>query len=176
NDITNARLEYQKKVSARTSYGLFVVTNRQTGQLVCKSSGGGLEVTTRMTDSTVLELATGPELSSSGCGRRQAFNLHAAMAGALNGSTRLYVNANREFSNGYVGSGSEDSVVVGLGKKLGRQMVWSVDAGFVRGALLGSLNSYHASFVSTEMRKRLSESFTALIVYRRFDHLVRSEE
>lgn len=173
NNISNARIEYLKKTSERTSYGFFGHTARETGELVCNSNGGGVEFTTKPTDSMMAEVALGPEFGSSGCGRRQAINVHLALAGALSSTTRAYITANREFSSGYVRKGTwEDNVVVGMGRRFSRQISWSVDAGYIKGTLLGSVITYHGYFASTEVRKRLSESFTALVTYRRFDHSV----
>jgi hypothetical protein len=176
NNITNARVEYLKKATERTSYGFFGQGNRETGDLICSTTGGGVEVATKPTDSTMAELAVGPEFGSSGCGRRQAFNLHAALAGALNSTTRAYVTVNREFSSGYVRRGTwEDNVVVGLGKRFNRQISWAADAGYVKGTLMGSAITYHGYFASTEIRKRITENFTALAGYRRFDHSVSNQ-
>ena len=173
NNIANVRLEYLKQATERTSYGFVGHSTRETGTLICDTNGAGFEVATKLRDSIMVELAAGPEFGSSGCGRRQAVNVHMALAGALNATTRAYVTANREFSSGYVRQGTwEDNVVVGVGKRFSRQISWGLDAGYVKGTLMGTLITYHGYFASTEVRKRLSESFTALATFRRFDHSI----
>ena len=175
-NIVTGRIEYLKAQTDRTSFGIFGQTVHETGEILCNTGGAGFEFTTRMTLEMEMELAAGPEFSTTGCGRRQAFNLHAAVAGAVNSSTRVYATANREFSSGYVRRGTwEDNVVVGVGKKLNRQFSWSADAGYVKGTLISSLITYQGYFASTELRKRISESLTAVATYRRFDHSVSSQ-
>ncbi len=175
-NIANARIDYIRKRSERISYGFYGQTTHENGFGLCNSSGGGFQVSTRPTDATIIELAAGPEFDSTGCGRRQAVNVHSAVAGALSGSTRVYVTANREFSSGYVRNSTwEDNVVVGLGRKVGRGVFFSADAGYVKGSLLGSLINYQGYFVTTEVRRRLSENFNVLAAYRRFDHSVSNQ-
>lgn len=175
-NITTGRIEYVKAQTDRTSLGFFGQTVHGTGEIACDSSGGGVQFQSQVTESTLMELSAGPEFSSTGCGRRQAFSLHAAVAGAVNSSTRIYANANREFSNGYVRRGTwEDNVVVGVGKRFSRQFSWSADAGYVKGTLISSVLTYQGYFASTELRKRLSEGLTAVATYRRFDHSVSSQ-
>lgn len=172
-NITNGRIDYMKKQSERLSYGFYGQTTHEDGFGLCNSSGGGFQIATRPTDATVAELAVGPEFDSVGCGRRQAVNVHAAFAGTLNGSTRAYITANREFSSGYVRNSTwEDNVVIGMGRKLGRGTFFSTDAGYMRGALLASLITYQGWFVTTEVRRRLSEDFNFVAGYRRFNQSV----
>ncbi|HWZ45571.1 MAG TPA: hypothetical protein VNW97_19005 [Candidatus Saccharimonadales bacterium] len=176
NNIANIRFEYLKKASERTSYGFYGQGTRETGTLTCDSRGAGFEVAAKLAESALAELAAGPEFGSSGCGRRQAVNVHMALAGTLNSSMRAYVAANREFSSGYVRRGTwEDNVVAGIGKRFSRQISWGLDAGYVKGTLLGSVLTYHGYFASTEIRKRLSESLTVLATYRRFDHSISNQ-
>jgi hypothetical protein len=173
NDIKTFRLEYEKSVSERTSYGFYAQTARQIGQILCNTNGAGVDFRTEPNATTILEVAAGPEFGSKGCGRQQAFNFHFAAAKALNATTRAYATANREFSSGYVSHGTwEDNVVVGVGKQLGRQIEVGCDAGYVKGQVVLQLTPYHGFFASCEARKRLSSSFTLVGSYRRFDHTV----
>jgi hypothetical protein len=175
-NIANGRIDYLKKQSERTSYGFYGQTTHEDGFGLCNSSGAGFQIAVRPTDATVAELAAGPEFDSVGCGRRQAVNVHAAFAGTLNGTTRAYITANREFSSGYVRNSTwEDNVVIGIGRKLGRGTFFSADAGYVKGALLARLITYQGYFVTTEVRRRLSEDFNFVAGYRRFNHNVSNQ-
>ncbi|HZR29540.1 MAG TPA: hypothetical protein VFA71_12250, partial [Terriglobales bacterium] len=58
-DIGMVKLEYQKAISERTSYGFYGQTVRQTGQIVCTTEGGGVEFITKPKSNTVLEVAAG---------------------------------------------------------------------------------------------------------------------
>lgn len=175
-NIANGRIDYLKKQSERTSYGFYGQTAHEDGFGLCNSSGAGFQIATRPTDATVAELAVGPEFDSVGCGRRQSLSVHTAFAGTLNGLTRAYITANREFSSGYVRNSTwEDNVVIGVGRKLGRGTFFSADAGYVKGSLLASLITYQGYFITTEVRRRISEEFNFIAGYRRFDHNVANQ-
>jgi hypothetical protein len=175
-DIGTVKLEYQKSISERSTYGFYGQVIRQTGQIRCASEGAGVEFTTKPSPTAILEFAVGPEFGSSGCGRQQAFNLHFAGAKTLSATLRAYLTANREYSSGYVSQGTwEDNVVAGVGKELSRQVELGFDAGYVKGRVLGRLTAYSGFFASCELRKRLSNSFTLVAAYRRFDHTVSQE-
>lgn len=172
-NIATLRLEYERRHSERFSYGAYGQTIRQTGDVVCSSSGGGLQTSIKITETSLLEAAAGPEVGSGGCRRQQGFNLHVATITSLNANTQTYFNLNREFSSGYLTSGTwEDNVVAGIQKKLSRRIIWDLNAGYVKGTVLGRLDSYHGFFASTELRKRISRSFTGVATYRRFDQSV----
>jgi hypothetical protein len=172
-NISTLRVEYERRHSERFSYGAYGQTIRQTGDVVCSSSGGGLQTSIKITEASVLEAAAGPEVGSGGCRRQQGFNLHVATMTSLNANTQTYFSLNREFSSGYLTSGTwEDNVVAGIQKKLSRRMIWDLNAGYVKGTVIGSLSSYHGFFASTELRERISRSFTGVATYRRFDQSV----
>ncbi len=133
-NISTLRLEYQRQHSERLSYGVYGQTIQQTGDVICSSSGGGLQTSIKVTEASLLELAAGPEIGSGGCRRQQGFNMHIAAMTSLDPATQTYVSVNREFSSGYVTSGTwEDNVVAGLEKKLSRRILWDMNAGYLKG-------------------------------------------
>ena len=174
-NISTLRLEYGRQYSERLSYGVYGQSIRQTGDVLCSSSGGGVQASIKVTESSLFEAAGGPEIGSGGCRRQQGFNLHVAAMDSLNGTTRAYVMLNREFSSGYISTGTwEDNAVAGLEKRLSRRITWDANVGYLKGTVLGRLTSYHGFFVATELRKRLTRTFTAVGTYRRFDQTVSS--
>ena len=82
----------------------------------------------------------------------------------------------REFSSGYISRGTwEDNIVVGASRTLSRFTTLGVDAGYVKGTVLGRLTSYHGYFASTELRRRLSNNFSISATYRLYNHSVSQE-
>jgi len=173
-NISDARVEYQKAFSERTTFGVYGQTIRQTGDSACNSNGAGIKGSTKPTRDALVQFEVGPEFDSAGCMKRQGLNFRLAAVDVLNSTTRAYVTASREFSSGYVTRGTwEDNVVIGFGKTLGPRLTWSANGGYVRGDLsTGTIPSYHGYFADTELRHKLSKSLTAVATYRRFDHTV----
>lgn len=175
NNISGGRVEYQKQLSNRSSMGMYGGALRETGETPCSAAGGGLQFSTRPTEQSLVQLAAGPEFLERRCGRQQQFTLHFTAAGVLTSRLHGYVSANREFSSGYVSTGSwEDNVTAGMVRKLGQKASWSFDGGYVHATGLGSGPNYSGYVGSTELGRRLSTNFTIVAEYRYFNHTVSS--
>jgi len=176
-NLTSYELIYQRALSQRTYLGGYGLTRHQTGTILCDSVGFGLMGSTSPTDRLFLQASGGPEFDSTGCRRHQGFDLHASATYKLRPSTWLYATGNREYSSGFVPSGTwEDNAGVGLVKQLTRRLSWNISGGYVRGYTGGFLTpataAYHGFYGQTEFIQRLSKSFTVEALYRRFDQAI----
>lgn len=170
-NVAVARPSLQFAVTNRTSVGVYGMSTRETGEIDCRSNGGGLELSTHFGRTGYLDAWGGPQYGSAGCVRQQNFEYHLEVSTQLSRRIDAYLIANRESGNTLVsGSDWEDNVALGIKRHFARSIVLTLDGGYVNGVHLGSTINYQGAFGAVELRKRISNSFLISGAYRRFDN------
>lgn len=170
-NVALARPSLEFALSSRTTFGVYGLSTRETGEIDCRSNGGGLEITTHFLRTGYLDVRGGPQFGSKGCVRQQAYEYHVEVAAEIGRKIDAYAIANRESGNTLVaGSDWEDNVGVGLKKHFGRAVVLGIDGGYVNGVHLGSNINYQGVYGAVEVRKRVNSMFLVSGAYRRFDN------
>lgn len=170
-NVALARPSLQFAVSSRTTFGVYGLSTRETGEIDCRSNGGGLEITTHFLRTGYLDVRGGPQFGSRGCVREQSFEYHVEIAAQMSRNLDTYAIANRESGNTLVaGSDWEDNVAGGIKRHFGRSIILSVDAGYVNGVHLGNSINYNGMFGAVELRKRINSVLVVSGSYRRFDN------
>ena len=170
-NVALARPSLQFAVSNRTSIGVYGLSTRVTGEIDCRSNGGGVELSTHFGRTGFLDAWGGPQYGSAGCIRQQGFEYHVEVAAQVSRRVDAYLIANRESGNTLVsGSDWEDNFAVGIKRHFARSVFLTLDAGYVNGIHLGSALNYQGTFGAVELRKRITSSFLISGAYRRFDN------
>lgn len=170
-NVALARPSLQFAVTDRTSIGVYELSTRETGEIDCRSNGGGAELSTHFGRTGFLDAWGGPQFGSGGCIRQQSFEYHLEISSQVSRRVDAYLIANRESGNTLVsGSDWEDNVAVGIKKHFARTVVLTLDGGYVNGVHLGSATNYQGAFGEAELHKRISNSFLVSGAYRRFDN------
>ncbi len=172
-NLSTFTLSYMRALTQRTYLGAYGLTRHETGTIFCDSYGFGVTGRTSPTERLFLQASGGPEFDSTGCTRHQGFELHFAATYKINPKSYIYAVADRELSIGFLPNSTwQDDVGVGFAKQLTRRLSWLVGGGYQRGFVIPSLTPYHGFYEQTELRQRLSKSFTVEATYRRFDQSI----
>lgn len=170
-NVALARPSLEFALSNRTTFGVYGLSTRETGEIDCRSNGGGLEISTHFLKTGYLDVRGGPQVGSAGCVRQQSYEYHVEVAAQVARNLDAYAIANRESGNTLIaGSDWEDNAGAGIKRRFGRSVTLSVDAGYVNGVHLGSNTNYQGVYGAVEVRKRINSIFLVSGAYRRFDN------
>jgi hypothetical protein len=170
-NLALARPSLQFSLTDRTALGFYGLSTRETGEIDCRTNGGGLEISTHFMRNGYLDAWGGPQVGSRGCVRQQSFQYHVEVAKQMARRLDGFVIANRESGNSLVaGSDWEDNVAGGIKRHFGRSITLSFDGGYVNGVHLGNSMTYHGAFGAAELRKRINSVIVLSSAYRRFDN------
>lgn len=165
------RPSYMVALSSKTEIGVYGLGTRETGEIDCRTNGGGLEFSTHFLKTGYVDAWGGPQIGSKGCIRQQLFQAHVEVSMQTGRTTDLFLLANRENGNTLVaGSAWEQNVAVGIQKRFTRSVVLRVDGGYVDGTHFGNAALYQGWFGSVELRRRISSNLLLSAAYRRFDN------
>jgi hypothetical protein len=170
-NVAQARPSLEFSLSNRTTFGVYGLSTRETGEIDCRSNGGGLEISTRFLKTGYLDVRGGPQFGSKGCVRQQSYEYHVEVAAQVSRNLDAYLIANRESGNTLVAGGDwEDNVGIGIKRRFGRLVTLGIDGGYVNGVHLGSNTNYQGAYGAVEVRKRINSVFLISGAYRRFDN------
>ncbi len=136
----------------------------------CTSYGVGAGLRERLSRSTTLNVAAGPEFGSSGCGQRLAVYYSGSIQRTLSRRVAMYVAAARDQDAYYLaGSRWVDTVVGGISKKTSASTLIDVHGNYVRSSGgQGPAPAYSGYLISPEFKWRTDRGLSATVSYSHF--------
>lgn len=176
---------YDQEVSERTTLRVRGMYSKYFAGSTLGSCGfysleGG--VTYELSARTTVSALAGPTMSSGHlCGSSVGLSASGRISTSIRQSLSAYVTAARAYYGGYIaGGGAVDTAAAGLNKGLGRQLIFSIDAGYYATSFVSTSGSYRGFFGASSLSFLLTRSLSLVATYQRYsglaNHLIPNQE
>lgn len=171
NDTIRLRAEYDLRPSARTGWGFFEETARQSGAQDCTTEAAGLTLQRQAGERTTVQLAGGPAWGSAGCVVRLTGDFQGSATTNLRRSLSLYAAGARQLNQSVLSRTTwQTTGQGGLIQRFGVSWQARGDGGYLQGTQPGSVGNFSGSFVGGSLERTFRGGPVLALVARRFSY------